>query len=181
MFPVPSFIRVGHSAVNGLPLILLTLGRLLGLPISEGLMVCYRLFADDMGMFIPAIEVAFHVARDAISMYERASSAKLNVAKSIVIPFGVPVIPLWFLNFGCLIKSPGVIHKYLGAPWGSEIEKANFFDFCIDGISKRLNPWSNRTLSFTSQSLLIRHVLQAIPIYHMLFIGMSKGVAKTLY
>lgn len=69
-----------------------------------------------MGMFIPAIEVAFQAAWDAIAMYERASGAKLNVAKSVVIPFGVPVIPLWHLNLGCLISSPSMIHKYFGAP-----------------------------------------------------------------
>lgn len=133
-----------------------------------------------MGMFIPATEVDFEATRDAIVVYEWDSSAKLNMAKSIVIPFGVPVIPLWLLILGCQISFLGVIHKYLGGPWGLEIAKANLFYFYIDSISKCLNLWSNRTLSFIGRTLLIRHVLQEIPIYHMLFINMAKGIAMNL-
>lgn len=89
-----------------------------------------------MGMFIPATKVVFQEARDAISIYERAFWAKLNVSKSVVISFGLPVIPLWLLNSGCIISSPRVIQKYLGAPWGSNIGRANLFDFFIENISK---------------------------------------------
>lgn len=81
-------------------------------------MVYYRLFANNMGMFIRAIETTFHEAMDVIAIYERASGEKLNVAKSIVISFGLPVIPLWLLNLGCFISSPRVIHIYIWVPLG---------------------------------------------------------------
>lgn len=85
-----------------------------GLPILDDLIFCHRLFGDDMGMFIPAIEVAFWEARNVISLYKMVVGAQLNLAKSTVIPFGVPDIPLWLLNSGCKISSPREIHKYLG-------------------------------------------------------------------
>lgn len=49
---------------------------------------------DDMGLFIPVIEHTFRVAREAIGMNELALEAKLNVAKSIIVPFNVLEIPL---------------------------------------------------------------------------------------
>lgn len=67
----------------------LSTGNLHRLPIVGDLIVCYHLFADDMGMFILANEVASREARMAIALYELAFGVRLNLAKLIVIPFGV--------------------------------------------------------------------------------------------
>lgn len=123
---------------------MLECGRLQGIKISDKLTICYCLFADDMGLFIPAMEEAFRNARDAITTFELASSAKLNLGKSVVIPFGVTNIPLWLLNVWCKISTPGMVQRYLGAPWGVGISKTCLFDFCLKSISRRLNSWSTQ-------------------------------------
>lgn len=74
--------------------------HLQGIWISEELTISYCLFADDMGLFIIALESAFREVTEAISLYELASRAKLNMAISIIILFNVPNIPLWLLNLG---------------------------------------------------------------------------------
>lgn len=56
---------------------LLDLGCLHSQAISVNLTVYYKLFADGMEMFIPVIEVSFQEARDAISIYKRASGESL--------------------------------------------------------------------------------------------------------
>lgn len=84
------------------------------------------------------MDSAFHVARDAIGLYELTSGAKLNIAKSIIIPFNVPDIPLLLLNAGWKLSLPRTIHNYLGAPSGCAIAKADLFDFYLASISKRL-------------------------------------------
>jgi hypothetical protein len=60
-------------------------GLIDGVPISEELTVAHRFFADDVGIFIPATEIAFQKVRDAIETYKIASGAKLNLQKTIVV------------------------------------------------------------------------------------------------
>lgn len=76
------------------------MGKLHGLAIFGDQTICYRLFANDMGMFILANEATFKESRMAIALYELALGVRLNLAKSIIIPFGVLNIPLWLLNLG---------------------------------------------------------------------------------
>lgn len=83
---------------------LLRTQKLQGIKIYEELTISYHLFIDNMELFIPSIEPAFWAAREAIGLYELASSAKLNMSKSIIIPFNVPNIPMWLLNLGCKLS-----------------------------------------------------------------------------
>jgi hypothetical protein len=149
----------------------LHLGSLSGIQISAKLTVSFRLFADDMGMFIPATAHAFGQAKEILAVYELASGQKLNLSKSVIVPFGLPEdTQHWVTETGCHISKVGEIQKYLGAPWGVGLSEAQLHTYCLDRISDRLRLWSARMLSFTGRVLLIKHVLQAIPIYHMMFV-----------
>lgn len=71
----------------------LAIGEIEGVNISEDLTICHRLFADDAGIFIPADEQSFKKLQDALKIYELASGAKLNLAKSVIVPLAMPSIP----------------------------------------------------------------------------------------
>lgn len=105
---------------------LLRIGLMHVISVNTDLVVCHQLFADDVGMFIPAIEGAFHEARDAIVVYEAASGACLNLKKSVVIPFRVCNLRLWLVNSGCIISPPGTVQKYLGALGEQDWTRHNF-------------------------------------------------------
>lgn len=62
---------------------------MLGIHILDNLYICKRLFADDMGIMIPAQPECFKKVKDCISLYEQASGAKLNIQKSMVVPLGM--------------------------------------------------------------------------------------------
>jgi hypothetical protein len=141
-----------------------------GVRITDTLTISYRLFADDGGMFIPPIEGAFLATHRCLEVYESASGAKLNLQKSVIIPFCLPSIPAWLIATQCHISIAGEIHKYLGAPWGFEIADTDLHNFYVAKISDRLKTWSKKLLSLPGRILLVKHVLQAIPIYHMMFI-----------
>jgi hypothetical protein len=68
-------------------------GRLWGLQILANFHICYRFFADDLGIFIPASEQAFQAIQGALQQYELATGAKLNLHKSVVVPMATQVIP----------------------------------------------------------------------------------------
>lgn len=57
-------------------------GWVRGLQILETLMICFRLFEDDLGILIPAEEEGFLEVKAALELYELASGAKLNLKKS---------------------------------------------------------------------------------------------------
>lgn len=155
-------------------------GRLQGISPSPSLRLSSRLFADDLGMFIPATEIAFEQARIALGCYEMATGALLNLAKSKVIPFALDEPPAWLQNMGCTISEPGEVLRYLGAPFGCELLVSQMHIFCLDKIGARLSSWSTRFLSFAGRVLLIKHVLQAIPIYHMMLLKSSDGLARKI-
>lgn len=122
--------------------------QLEGIQISETLTVSYRLFADDLGIFIPATQTAFQQILAALATYETASGSKINLRKTTIIPFNLPTIPRWLSQSGCHISSPHTVHKYLGAPWGANILSHQLHTFCQQRIDARLSAWSSRYLSF---------------------------------
>jgi hypothetical protein len=72
------------------------------------------------------------------------------------------------------------VHRYQGAPWGSQLSDLQLHQFFLDKISPRLCSWTSKMLSFTGRLLLIKHVLQAIPIYHMMFMKTPTKTVKQL-
>lgn len=59
-----------------------------GLKINEDLTISYHLFADDLGIFLPATPEAFQQVRDALLTYENAfgSKLKLHTIQSAIYP-----------------------------------------------------------------------------------------------
>lgn len=149
-----------------------------GIKISNSLTICHRLFADDVGIFIPAIEAKFTKLQNILQLYEKAFRAKLNTAKSVVIPLAILVILQWLINTSCSISPPGEVQKCMGAPFGLNLKSSQIHDFCLDHISKRIKGWENRLLSFVGRILLIEHVLQSISIYHMMYMETPTNITK---
>lgn len=86
-------------------------GELEGVRISNNLTICHRLFADNFSIFIPAIGDSFNKLQVVIQLYKKASGAKLNLNKSVIVLLALPTIPLWLINTGFSINPLGVIQK----------------------------------------------------------------------
>jgi hypothetical protein len=71
----------------------ITTKKLPAIKITSNLTICQMLFADDVGIFIPATEQAFEALRNNISLYESASGAKLNLQKSVITPIALSSFP----------------------------------------------------------------------------------------
>jgi hypothetical protein len=93
----------------------------LGVEIQGKRQICHCFFADDVGIFILAEEIAFQKLTELISMYENASGAKLNLQKSIIVPIAMTTNPNWIHSTGCIIAEPNKIIKYLGAPFAKRL------------------------------------------------------------
>lgn len=157
----------------------LTIGELDGIRINDNLTICHRLFANDVRVFIPTKERNFTKLQEALNLYELASGAKLNLAKSVIIPLALPKIPQWLHNTSCSINKPREIHKYLGVPFGYQLKKIEMYNFCLDQISKRISGWAKKLLTFMGK-VLIQHVLQSITTYHMMYNAASTSTLKQI-
>ena len=68
--------------------------------------------------------------------------------------------------------------KYLGAPLAeSTIKKISWKDL-LDKIKQKLSHWTFRALNFPSRLILVKFVLQAMPLYLFSVLSAPKSVIK---
>lgn len=73
----------------------ISIGELKGVKITDDLIICHKLFIDDVGIFIPVDEHNFQKLQEALRVYKLVSREKLNLEKSVVIPLAMTTIPQW--------------------------------------------------------------------------------------
>jgi hypothetical protein len=122
--------------------------RLPILLISKELTICHMLFADDVRIFILALETAFEELRKCIALYEKALGAKLNLQKLIITPIALDNIPDRIYDIGCSILANGDITKHLGAPFSNNLSSAAMQNFYLDKLAKRIVALKPRSISF---------------------------------
>jgi hypothetical protein len=118
--------------------------------------------------------------KNILEKYEWATGAKLNLHKSVVIPMAPPDTPTWLSSAGCIISHPGVVQKYLGAPFGWGLTTGQLHVFCMEKLAKQLSTRANKLLTFAGRTILVKHILQAIPIYHKMFLSSTTKVDQQL-
>lgn len=72
-------------------------------------------------MFLETTEDNFVQAREALSLFEVISGARLNMEKSIVVPMDNSPPPDWLATTRCKIAQSGEVVRYLGSPIGVQI------------------------------------------------------------
>lgn len=78
----------------------------------------YQIFANDTSAILLASEQIFQVAIEVIDIYERISSAWLNLEKSTIVPLDKESLPDWYSNTRCKVARLREVLTYLGCPMG---------------------------------------------------------------
>lgn len=143
-------------------------GQMMKIHISKSLSICEWLFANGMGITIPAQSKCFKQVEDCISLYELAWGAKLNIRKSTIIPLGLHVIPQGLIDKGYVSLPEGNLRRYLGAQLGYNVYGRNIQDYCLDCVCKRISSWKGWHTSFGGKVILLKQVLMAILVYYMM-------------
>lgn len=78
---------------------------------------------------------------------------------------------------GCRIAKARKIISFLGCPIGVQISIDKETKYLMDKVRKRVSHWANKLLTLQGRVVLVKDVLQAIPIYHLMVLTL-KDVLK---
>ncbi|KAL3698517.1 hypothetical protein R1sor_012593 [Riccia sorocarpa] len=151
-----------------------------GIKVNNLSQLVHSLFADDMGLCLNADEDNFKEAKNIIEKFERISGAQLNVAKSLIIPLGMENIPRWILETGCRVVAEGDVWTYLGTPVGVKVGEDQLETFLLEKLTRRVNHWSNRMLTWEGRCIVLKHAIATMPNYYFMTLGLSTNGYKKL-
>ncbi|KAL3688477.1 hypothetical protein R1sor_014786 [Riccia sorocarpa] len=122
-----------------------------------------------------AQEDHFNRLKEVIRTFEEISGAKLNLAKSLIMPIS-PTTPLeWVCNTGCEVAGPGKSFLDLGVSTSNPMDEGQVTMMITQKIMKRLTHWSNRFLAWPAKIILLKQVLAATPLYQLLSVGLEQA------
>ena len=101
----------------------------------------------------------------------------LNYVKSSIIPFNCSknIVDNLRASFGCLLSSLPII--YLGIPLGANPQRVSTWRPIVDKIEKKLSGWRANLLSKAGRLVLIKMVLNSLPIYYLGLFKMPKTIS----
>ncbi|KAL3675581.1 hypothetical protein R1sor_025529 [Riccia sorocarpa] len=155
-------------------------GRLKGVCYGGESTLLHQIYADDTGINITLCEEQFARLRQVIHDFEQVSGVKLNVNKSMIMPIR-PSAPLaWVQETGCDIAAEGKTFVYLGVCTSNPVDEKQVTKSIVKKMENKLRHWSNRFLSWPARTLLLKHVLNATPLYQLLSVGLNRDGLEEL-
>ncbi|KAL3692468.1 hypothetical protein R1sor_006119 [Riccia sorocarpa] len=106
--------------------------------------------------------------------------AKVNLSKSLIMPFGCSEVPAWVRQSGCDVVGADMTFKYLGVRLGVHLGGNDSIQDAVRRLNSRILQWENFYLPWTARLVLIKHMLSQIPTYIMLAVGCDKKDANRL-
>ncbi|KAL3681464.1 hypothetical protein R1sor_024420 [Riccia sorocarpa] len=155
-------------------------GRLMGVNYGGQTTLLHQIYADDTGVNLTMEESQFNRLKATIQVFEEISGARLNLAKSLIMPISPEIILDWVRTTGCDIAGPGKSFLYLGVTTCNPIDEAVIAKAITQKMLKRLAHWSNRFLSWPAKIILLKQVLAATPLYQLLSVGLEQKGLEAL-
>jgi hypothetical protein len=130
-------------------------------------------------LFIKANGESAGEARDTLAAYCRASGQRINLDKSSIFfskrcPGHIKDELKQILN----VQNESLTEKYLGMPSSVGRSINGAFKFLKDRIWKRVQGWIEQCLSAGGKDILIKSVVQAIPIFSMACFKLPRGLCQ---
>ena len=158
-------------------------GFLSGCSIREGrrptLNISHLFFADDTVVFCEANKEHLTHLSWILFWFETASSLRINLAKSEIIPVGeVDEIDELAVELRCRVGS--LPSQYMGLPLGAPNKAHSVWDGVEERVRRRLALWKRQYISKGGRITLIKSTLASMLIYQMSLFRMPKIVARRL-
>jgi hypothetical protein len=138
------------------------------------------LYADDVVLFPQPKENELNLVKEILRIFCEASSLITNIGKCSMTPIQCnenhietsrSILPCNVISFPC---------KYLGLPLSvRKLSKHDFLEL-IDKLADRLPGWKASMVNMAGRTTLVKAVLTAIPIYHLIALQCPKWVIKAI-
>jgi hypothetical protein len=139
------------------------------------------LYADDVVLFLQPGENELNLVKEILRIFGEASDLITNIGKCSMTPIQCndhhietdrSILPCNVISFPC---------KYLGLPLSvRKLSKHDFLEL-IDKMADRLPGWKASMINLAGRTTLVKAVLTAIPIYHLIALQCPKWVIKAIY
>lgn len=163
------------------------LNRLLGKAVENGLIkgvsinrlgvnLSHLQYASDTILFIPAKREVILNFEHILDYYGLISGLTINYEKSTIIPLNCvdSFVEEFRNNLGCMVLS--LTTCYLGIPLGANPRKVETWAPVIEKIKKKLSGWKSKLLSRTRRLILIKPVINNLPLYYLGLFKMPRCV-----
>ncbi|XP_027120510.1 uncharacterized protein [Coffea arabica] len=145
--------------------------------LSKGGLVPFLAFADDMVNFTRASSECLLAVSSLLRQYEILSGQKINLSKSrFLCSSKLPSEIITLIQQVTGFQEQSWPVKYLGVPLIRGRKKSIFFDGVFASVRAKLHHWSSRFLSAGGKLILLRHVLNSMPLYLLQVSKPPKGV-----
>jgi hypothetical protein len=139
--------------------------------------VSHLLFADDSLLLFRADTGSAEKVQQLLNLYCMASGQRINREKSsIFFSKGCPETVKESVKLALDVQSETLNEKYLGMPTDVGSSRSSAFKYIKDRIWSRIQGWLEKLLSVGGKDVLIKSVVQAIPIFSMACFKLPRGL-----
>jgi len=158
------------------------MGRFKGIQVAPHLYISHLLFVDDVLIFCSGTRGESRTLRDILDLFSKATGMEINAEKSSLTthrmrPEEVNEISEYF-PFTITGLDGGL--KYLGFSLKANLYLIRDWYWLIGKVEKRLKGWSHKWLSRAGRLVLVKSVLEAIPVYWMSLSWIPKGILEKI-
>lgn len=152
--------------------------NLRGISVHQTSAITHQQFVDDNMLFgHPSVQEA-HTLKSLLDTFSRASGTTIHIVKSQIFFFHTPSVTQRNIAkiLGFIIAN--LPSKYLGTPLIDSAIKHTSWHLLLEKLEGCLSLWSYRALNMASRLVLVKEVLQSIPIPFSLFSQCQSGCSK---
>eukprot|EP00253_Pinus_taeda_P006734 PITA_06734 len=154
--------------------------QLRGISIHNSLASSHQQFVDDTILYgYPLAQEASRL-KSLLNDFSDASGTQVNSSKSQIFFLHTP--PSVKSAVSCILgfQSASLPSTYLGAPLTASTIKQPAWKALLEKLDSKLNLWTHRSLNLASRIVLIKSILQAMPLYLFTILAAPKWVLKRL-
>eukprot|EP00253_Pinus_taeda_P002060 PITA_02060 len=151
-----------------------------GITLHNAPTVSHQQFVDDNMIFgYPSVHEA-RTLNSLLSLFSKASGTLINKAKSQIFFFNTHPSTQRAIARILGFSIASLPSKYLGAPLFEFARKHSSWSSLLENLEAKLSLWTHRSLNMASRVVLVKVVLQSMPLYLFSILAAPKWVLKAI-
>eukprot|EP00253_Pinus_taeda_P026927 PITA_26927 len=154
--------------------------ELKGITLHQAPTVSHQQFVDDNMIFgYPSVQEA-RALNSLLLLFSKASGTLINSVKSQIFFFNTHPTTQRAIARILGFSIASLPSKYLGAPLFAYARKHSSWTSLLEKLEAKLSLWTHRSLNMASRLILIKAVLQSMPLYLFSILAAPKWVLKAI-